>query len=69
MSLSIGIVIDRTLSRSGYPQGKNLSPATMRASMRKATNNLPCIQAFAPSISVFFKWPNAKIDSSLDFHG
>ena len=46
----------------GYPQGKNLSPATMRTSMRKATKSLPWSQAFAPSRSVFLKWPSPMID-------
>ena len=46
----------------GYPQGKNLSPATMRASMRNATKSLPWIQAFAPSRSVFLKWPSSMSD-------
>lgn len=46
----------------GYPQGKNLSPATMSASMRNATKSLPWIQAFAPSRSVFLKWPSSMSD-------
>src|SRR5450759_4390116 len=47
---------------SGYPQGKNLSPAAMSASMRKATSSLPWSHALAPSLSVFLKWPNPMTD-------
>ncbi len=47
---------------SGYPQGKNLSPAAISASMRKATSSLPWSHALAPSTSLFLKWPSPMID-------
>jgi hypothetical protein len=50
-----------SISLIGYPQGKNLSPATISASIKKATSNLPCIHACAASKSFFFKCPNAGL--------
>ena len=46
----------------GYPQGEKDSPATISASIRKATKSFPCIHALAASKSDFFKWPIPMID-------
>jgi len=51
-----------TPSESGYPQGKNRSPARMRASVRKATRSLPWSQALAPVRSVFRRCPSPMMD-------
>src|SRR5208283_637310 len=47
---------------SAYPQGEKVVPATMRASVKKATKSFPWSQALAPSMSIFRRCPSPIID-------